>query len=248
MLHDFSKDEFDIVIQAGQSNADGTGFGTAKTPYVPKETVWYLNQDFTVARAAESVAGNGIRGDFSLAFADCYLADGRLAPGRKLLILRTAVGGTGFADHRWGPTEDLYLQMLEMTRTALTLNSANRLVAFLWHQGETDACAGADRDTHCANLHRLFTGVQEAFSCRELPFIAGDFVPQWNAANSRATAPVLAAIREVCHACEKGAFVETDGLISNAQAGVNPEDTIHFCRQALYELGQRYYAAFASLC
>ena len=51
-----------------------------------------------------------------------------MEPGRKILILRTAVGGTGFRDHRWGMTDDLYLQMMEMIRTALSLNPKNRNV------------------------------------------------------------------------------------------------------------------------
>ena len=35
MLKDFTKEKFDIIIQAGQSNADGTGFGNTDEPYVP---------------------------------------------------------------------------------------------------------------------------------------------------------------------------------------------------------------------
>lgn len=41
---------------------------------------------------------NGIEavGDFSLSFAKKYVESGMLKEGRKLLIVRTAVGGTGF--------------------------------------------------------------------------------------------------------------------------------------------------------
>ena len=70
---------------------------------------------------------------------DKSIESGKLKPGRKLLIIRAAIGGTGFSDERWGMTDDLYLRMIEMIKTALELNSKNKLAAFLWHQGETDA-------------------------------------------------------------------------------------------------------------
>ena len=58
MLHDFTKDIFDIIIQAGQSNAEGYGFGPAKDPYVPDGRVFYLNPDLSVSLASEAVCGN----------------------------------------------------------------------------------------------------------------------------------------------------------------------------------------------
>ena len=39
MLHDFTKDKFDIIIQAGQSNAEGAGLGSVEEPYVPNGRV-----------------------------------------------------------------------------------------------------------------------------------------------------------------------------------------------------------------
>lgn len=44
MLKDFSKDSYDILIQAGQSNSDGTGFGPVSNPYEPNDQVWYMNR------------------------------------------------------------------------------------------------------------------------------------------------------------------------------------------------------------
>ena len=139
MLRDFTEDKFDILIQAGQSNAEGYGFGPVDEPWQPDERVWTLNENFTISLAAEKVTGNQIQSNFSFAFAREYLNSGRLAEGRKLLILRAAVGGTGFLDNHWKPEDDLYLRMLDMIRTASGLNPENTPVALLWHQGETDA-------------------------------------------------------------------------------------------------------------
>jgi hypothetical protein len=251
MLRDFTAERFDIIIQAGQSNADGTGFGPTADPWVPTEDVWYLNGDLTVTLATEAVNGNEIQSNFSLSFAREYMKKGLLAQGRKILILRTSVGGTGFLDKRWGMTDDLYLRMMKMISTALALNEENRLVAFLWHQGETDAIFQANHDLHYKNLSTLLNSVRDAFGITTLPFIAGDFVQHWKNDNIGICAPVVAAIRDVCADLPCCGFVETDGLLSNSQEPYwKPEeidDSIHFSRQALYTLGQRYYHCFEEI-
>lgn len=251
MLRDFTKEAFDILIQAGQSNAEGSGLGPVDQPYQVNDQVFYLNSDLTITQACERVLGNHIQSNFSLSFARQYLQNGRLEEGRKLLILRCAVGGTGFLDNRWGMTDDLYLQMMEMIRTALQLNPENRLVAFLWHQGETDAIFQASYDLHYKNLSTLLNSVRDTFGAKTLPFIAGDFVQHWKNDNIAICTPVVAAIRDVCADFPCCGFVETDGLLSNTQEAYwKPEeidDSIHFSRQALYTLGQRYYHCFEKI-
>ena len=61
MLRNFTNERFDIIIQAGQSNSDGTGFGPVEDPWVPTEDVWYLNFDMTMSVAREMVTGNEIQ-------------------------------------------------------------------------------------------------------------------------------------------------------------------------------------------
>lgn len=68
MLRDFTKDKFDILIQAGQSNSEGAGFGSVEEPYRPDERVWYLNQNGMLTLAAEEVWYNDARGNFALPF------------------------------------------------------------------------------------------------------------------------------------------------------------------------------------
>ncbi|MBE6653018.1 MAG: sialate O-acetylesterase [Ruminococcaceae bacterium] len=253
MLKDFSKEAFDVIIQAGQSNSEGYAFGHLEAPYSPDGRVWYMNENDTISLAVEKVAGNGIQANFSLPFAREYVNAGRLAGDRKLLILRAAVGGTGFLDNRWKLTDDLYLHMMEMIRTALALNPENRLVAFLWHQGETDAGLHATFDQHYNHLKTLVESVRTAFDVPNLPFIAGDFVHDWRDVNAEICAPVLDAIRAVCHDCTPAAFVETDGLKSNAQEAIDHPlgwgngDIIHFSRPAIYELGRRYFEKFTEI-
>lgn len=245
MLRDFSKEEFDIIIQAGQSNSEGTGYGPAETPYERNDDTYYLNPDFSISQASELVEGNRIRGDFSLSFATAYRKAGLLREGRKLLIVRAAVGGTGFSDRRWGPEDDLFIRMMALTRTALALHPGNRPVALLWHQGETDSTLSAGYDRYYAALTNLVRLTREAFG-QDLPFIAGDFVEHWRRTTGDDFLPIQRALRAVCRDLDRAAFVETDGLLSNAQK-LGGDDTIHFCRDALGELGNRYFKLYSAI-
>ena len=87
MLKDFSKENYDIIIQAGQSNSEGFGFGKTDAPYEPNDRVWYMNGDFTISRAGEIVNQNEIQSTYALEFARLYMEKGYLEDKRKLLIL-----------------------------------------------------------------------------------------------------------------------------------------------------------------
>lgn len=244
MLLDFTKETFDIIVQGGQSNAEGYGVGLVDDPYDPDPNVFYLNSDLIVVPATEKVRGNEIQSNFSLSFAREYIKNGKLAEGRKILIVRAAIAGTGFLDKRWGMEDDLYLHMIKMIEVALKLNRDNRLIALLWHQGETDALYNATFEQHYNNLMNLLMSVRKQFSKEDLPFIAGDFVQQWKNENIEICTPVVEAIRKVCQDCRCGAFVESDGLLSNYQEHSSTWDHIHFSRKAIYELGKRYFEKF----
>jgi len=246
MLRDFSQEQFDIVIQAGQSNSEGCGLGAATAPFVPSSDILYLQNDFSICAAHEYVAGNEIVGNFSLAFCTEYINSGKLQLGRKILIIRAAVGGTGFLDHHWGLSDDLYLRMMDLIQTALELNSENRLIALLWHQGETDAIMNADQPTHFNHLSTMINSVRNLFACQDLPFIAGDFVSQWKNDNLAICLPVIAAMKDVCASIGQARFVETDELQSNDQK-IGNLDTIHFCREAIDQLGVKYFNAYCDI-
>ncbi len=246
MLKNFDLEKFDIIIQAGQSNSQGCGFGKVNEPFIPTEDIYYLNCDFTISIAQEHIFGNDVASNFSLNFCLDYIINGRLKSGRKILVIRSAVGGTGFLDNHWKLEDDLFLRMMEMTKTALSLNTENKLVALLWHQGETDAVLGASREIHFNNLSKLVNAVRNTFKYPKLPFIAGDFVQHWKNQNSKICEPVVTAIQEVCNSIGYAGFVTTENLKSNDEAMGNG-DSIHFSRQALYELGERYFEVFSKL-
>ena len=255
---------YDIIIVAGQSNAEGSGFGPVgdigpkQQAFVPDERIQMMpcRANFLgghkIQKAAEKVGSDGrMIGNFGLSFAREYIDGGLLAPGRKVLILQAAVGGTGFSDRHWGPQDDHYNNMLKMIETALALNPENEVKALLWHQGETDAALKASRETHIANLRTLMEGVRSAAGVPGLPFVAGDFVQHWisqTESDPNLTVPeVRAAMREVCGQVGCAAFVETDGLNSNWEDDPGWEDSIHFSRNSLQRLGVRYFEAYLDM-
>jgi len=263
MLHDFSKDVFDIIIVAGQSNSEGCGIGPLEHPFIQSPEILMMENDyiivarsghgepeklkneFTILTAGEKVRGNDIVGNFGLSFAEKYLYNGKLQSDRKLLLLMAGVGGTSFYAKRWGLEDDLFLRMMEMLKTAMALNKENRLVALLWHQGESDT-QNPDRDVHYKNLTNLVKEVREVSEQDNLPFIAGDFVKNWYNENEEICKPIVTAIKDVCNDIGHSAFIETEGLQSNHEK-VGDDDMIHFSREALYFLGHRYFNAFEDI-
>ena len=210
MLENYKNDLFDIIIQGGQSNSEGCGIGFVKDEYIPCENVLYMNNDLTISIAEERIWDKNKVNEYSLNFSREYIKSGRLGKGRKILVLRSAVGGTGWNDHRWGMTDDLYLKMMEMIKIALAFNSENKIVAFLWHQGENDC--GSPYDVHYNHLKELVESVRVTYNCNDVPFIAGDFVREWKSKNLEAAEPVIQAIKDVCKDIGKAAFVETSEL------------------------------------
>lgn len=258
---------YDVIIEAGQSNAQGCGRGEVTEEYIPDNDIMYLIQDFTVEEgisngiwklilnydnkplhieiANERMDDKGKIGDFALTFAKEYKAKGLLRNGRKLLIIRAAVGGTGFMKKYWGPNDEVYKKMLEMIDYALSLNPENKLVGFLWHQGEHDAFEGNIPDTFEKQLKTMITQVKARYNLPHLPFISGDFVSEWKDANIEICSPIVDKIKSVT-ASENGVFVETADLPSNNQKTGNG-DVIHFCRESLHILGKRYFEAYKTI-
>lgn len=252
---------YDIFLQAGQSNAAGYGHGPAAEPYSPDPRILYLTAgdpqaaeyepkgepEITLAaeRPNPAFGPEDRLGDFSLGFARRYVAEGLLAPGRKVLIIRAAVGATGFVKHYWGMDEPLYLRMLKLTDYALSLHPQNRLMALLWHQGEHEAAFGNDPDCYRRQLLALVESVRRRYRAPGLPFLCGGFCSQWARENQPACLNIQEAIRAAAREAE-GCFIQTQDLRSNDEK-TGDGDPIHFCREDLLELGSRYFDGYRRL-
>jgi hypothetical protein len=253
---DFSTVKFDIILLAGQSNAQGSGYGPVEEEYLPDGILYrmngkgehekYENGAWTFSLPVAITIGEvdtRVADDLAVSFARAYIRRGLLAEDRKLLILHTALGATSFALDQWTPMGLCYRRMLYMLDCALNLHPENRVVALLWHQGESDATRGATEPMHYENLCYLFENARKRAKNENMPIVAADFCADWKSENAAACAPVVAAIRRAVDDFG-GVFIETADLPSNAQAKADPEDHIHFSRNSLHILGKRYFEAF----
>ena len=256
-------EKFDILIQAGQSNAEGCGHGPVRQVCVPSPdlvhlevlkkveysnpeigpVITYENKPFSERPASVRYENENAAGEFSLTFANRYIESGLLEAGRKLLVIRAAIGATSFKLGFWGIDKPLHEKMLAMTDYALSQNPESRLVAFLWHQGESDVSRGILPEDYRNHIYETVSDVRSRYGVPTLPFVAGDFVHHWKATMNEACHAINQATISAGNALGHFAFVETDGLESNDQV-LHNGDTIHFSRQAQYELGERYFAAF----
>lgn len=264
-------EKFDIIILAGQSNAEGNGLGKVRREFRPNDRIFILrdanraaiyfdekgilrvDEDLKneIIPATETQTPDGGKiGNFSLAFAEEYLKNGFLADGRKLLIIYAAVGGTGFAKHQWGNTAVLQERAFAMLDYALSLNSENKAVALLWHQGEHDVYENADLSLKTKERYYYekfgFFVKKIKEKCGDVPVIAGGFCAQWVNSGYTASANAVSAATKKVLKENGGSFVKTQDLLSNDQA-VGNGDNIHFCRRSLYVLGKRYFRAFRKL-
>ncbi|MBR2988824.1 MAG: hypothetical protein IKC64_03775, partial [Clostridia bacterium] len=207
-------------------------------------TICYKSKPFVFSVADYRFKDANPTGDFSLTFCKNY-KEKILAPDRKILVIRSAIGGTGFSGGQWKENDPVYRKMLEMIEFILALNPENKIVAMLWHQGEHDSVWHATTEYYYEKLGFIIDKVRNDYATKNLPFVVADFVNEWKSKNEECCAPIITALRKL--ATDKGgAFVETLDLPSNNQKN-NDGDDIHFCRNSLHILGDRYFKAYESI-
>lgn len=274
MKNEFSDFVFDIVVVAGQSNAEGYGVSHESEPLVIsdayeiidknkygmklKEDGSYDSLDFVypvevVIRELQERSVDGIyNSDLSLSFVEEYKKSKFYSPERKILVIKTGYGGSGFAFDQHGVGNPLYERMLDMINIGLSLNKNNRLVAFLWHQGEHDAFENAwfsykERyDYYHKNLLNEFLAVRDEYKQFDFPIITGGLCRDWKKRYAIESEAVEKASIDVCEKIGNAKFVIADDLPSNEEI-IHNGDLDHFCKESILTLGRRYFNAFALL-
>lgn len=251
---------YDIIVIAGQSNAEGNG-RTLKTTLFPyyrtdndikmlkriPHIVWkkispnkriqlikYTNF-YSFKNAKPFKPGNY---GFSLFFAN-YYKEKYLQMGRKILLLSTAIGGTSFCCNHWGKGEPLSENAIFLAQEALKANPNNSLKCVLWHQGESDSDTDLPENYYYDKLKEFVEDFRAALS-DDLIFIFGDMQQVWKKTmpNSYITSD---ATRKIVSELNNTAFVESEGLVGNVN------DIIHFSKASQEELGKRYFSAYSSI-
>lgn len=130
----------------------------------------YFDKPFKIKIADERTLDGNAPGDFALTFAEKYIEYGFLQEERKLLIVRGAIGGTGFMKKHWCVQDIVYKKMIEMTDYALMSSPENRVVAFFVAPMRTrrfrEKHAGILRKIIGRNLKRRSFSLREYGVCR----------------------------------------------------------------------------------
>lgn len=282
---------YDIIILAGQSNAAGVGLGPFTDPFSLPDI---NNRIFQIGRFGDHnvkiIPADDILESwdkklptvtFATSFARRYAATS-LAPQRKVLIVPVAKGGS--VSYQWDDKVDSSLRvpgmpgfddstvlledLLQRTQIAMQAPGTNRVVALLWHQGESDvAClaknawcnsATPNAEAYKTRMQYVFTKIRKQFPASKIPVLVGGLVPSWKGfvteksswlekwkANNQ-KAQIEDALKSVSSWLGTSAFVSSDKLLSNDDVLKN-QDTIHFCAQSSIELGARYFEAYRKL-
>ena len=266
---------YDVIIVAGQSNAEGHGLGATDNPFEPNDKIHALINPFKYKykypenhvyvdmeptnSAQIEIASERIepkdgmpRGKFYLWFAKRY-ADELLKEGRKVLLVETAVGGTGFKGEHWGENDLMFKRMIEMADLSLSLNPENKIVAFLWHQGEHDAYENRTETVEYTGkfyqekLENLINIVRGRYG-EDLPFICAGFTPGiFTHDFPKHCEVVISKLVEITQKINSAKFIETTDLKSNSMEVEGSVDLYHFSRRSLERLGNRYFEAYKEI-
>jgi len=263
--------KFDIIIVAGQSNAEGNGQGFAEEAVKNLDDCYMLydkNPAYTspdiplpnlvMTQPTETVFDqfSEFNGELTSSFIKEYIKNGYLKENRKILVIKTSLGGTGFFKKQWGTGCPLNDRFFRMVNEGLNANKENKIVALLWHQGEHDAYESQvvkydyERiaNEYYNNLKTLFTLIKDTYKEFDFPFICGTFCKDWATREGylESEQAVVDATNKVLKEMNLPLAVDASDLHSNDQ-DIKSGDTIHFSRNAIHKLGLRYFDVYQSI-
>lgn len=104
---------------------------------------------------------------------------------KRVTIIPTAVGGTGFSDNNWNPPSDpRYADTVTKLTAAMAANPF-AVPVLAWVQGEQDGTAGWSQDEYITAFTAMIEGFRGITGCETMECIIGEMVPEYT--NSRYT-------------------------------------------------------------
>lgn len=212
---------------------------------VPADTVAWSSRALAMASwgtlmtpTAIMTAVEGQTGRFLIPkhFANAFLA---ARPNDRLVILPTVRGTSSFFNGRWNPGDDLYRNLVQMTRRVLYANSTFRLRSILVQCGENDGQNAADPATFRAQLEAFVAGLRADLHQPELPMTFGEL------ADAFCSNPARREIRD--QVLDLPATVPYVAIASSrVPTVVGTTDNTHFDVSGSAEMGARHFAALAA--
>jgi hypothetical protein len=231
---------FDVIVLAGQSNMIGR--------YGPIDPVLDATNDriqqygatsMSVMLAADPLDHPGQDNPntvgMGLSSAKAYIAAGRLASGRQVLLVPVARGATSFSDGTWRAGGAGDTTAIANVNAAMATHPDNRLVAICWHQGEgdstlTEAQYQTELDALITRWRSSMTGAGPT-----TPFVVGGLLVGGNF-----TSPgVSAALQSLPARRGYTGYASSEGLESGG-------DNLHFSAASERTFGGRYFDAIVA--
>lgn len=265
---------YDVIVLAGQSNAVGFGWGESEEVYSPSDKILEFSDDYKMryihdvpgvsgldyvypphlyfGKARDKYDYERLNACLANSFAAEYVKQGYLKEGRKLVIVKAAIGGTGFIKGYWKEDGICVKRLNYLMDKAFELGDDCRIVAFLWHQGEHDVVERPEwsldyrKEQYEQNLKTLLGNFIKKYNEHKFPIIAGEFTEEWTAKNRNECDAVMSAMRNVLDEIGGCAVASSAGLDSNGRKN-GTSDILHFSYEALMKFGKRYFDAYKKL-
>jgi len=237
------KEDFWIVMLAGQSNMSGRG--TVKDEdKVPHERVLMMNKAGDWVPAVDPMhfdrgsCGVGPGRTFANLLAEAN-------PGITVGLVPTAVGASYIDDWKPGAVSKAtqikaYDDAVQRMEKAL---KDGTLKVILWHQGEADSGDYKLWDSYKDKLVALMKDFRSKFNSADCPVVVGE-IPQPKpvsvigpGSQKHIKDASIAAVAEMGNA----AFASSEEITAMQ------EDHIHFTRESQIEMGKRYFEAYKKL-
>ncbi len=222
---------------AGQSNMVGRDDADGSSRW-PEGVRFVTAEGRLAAPAAEIPAPEGNGGPYLIPkrFAADFLS---ARPDDSVVFVPGAVGGTSFWNHRWNPGDDLYDNLVALTKTVLAEHPAWRLRAMLFQGFETDATNGMLATTFRRALGRFVRGIRAELDAPELPIVFGELPAGFVDGH----ADRMAIRDEVRLATRRFPYT---AVASSRLPTVADDDGLHFSTAGLLSIGGRYAEALAA--
>lgn len=241
---------FDVILNIGQSN-NVNGSGLDATVDYPMDVIKQLGRfdgyDYMIIPGVEPLHHHtrttGKKG-YALDFAREYVRHNNLFGSREVCIVPSAWGGTSFTGNRWNPGDDLCQDAIDRVNHVLNNYEGSRLVAILWHQGESDN--GQTQAWYSERLDNMIAYMRSTIKGdnSKVPFITGGQVPWWLDNQGGAGAQLIEnALIDTPNRVAYTAFADPRNPYVLSKAN-DATDALHYDATQQREFGKRYYVAY----
>lgn len=252
-----SEQGYDVIVGLIQSNIRGaaTDYDAVADQYAsPSINMWNWSSG-TIVSATEplSTRDSGTGMGAMNTFVKDYAAE-RLAAGRKILIVNTARGGTGFTlpstnpqgtGFHWDRTlvadaNNLAYSTVTMLNSLMaSLPSGSRIVAFLANHGSTDGTNNTPKATFKAALVDWIAWLRTQTNTTNVPYVMMQMRPSLRIETRHRN--IDDAQQEVA---AEGASAHIRYAYAPDGAEYNRADSVHFNALGVREIGHRLFTAW----